>query len=160
MTHFSLDNYGDENTPIVGLPIKYFREHHDYPSHMFRRDFVGNGWSEHLYALVVRSGAANSSAGPELWGAAPFAWRFLPTTNRFACTLVKVMYLRASLAERKSSPQVLSVSLLCGLVSLGESSPFTLMAWAAAGMCRRGRYFHYPSPRSILHREYCMGDSK
>ena len=37
MTHFTLDNYGKVTTPIVGLPIFYFREHHDRPLRMLVR---------------------------------------------------------------------------------------------------------------------------
>jgi len=66
--HWSVDNYGDINTPIMGSIIHSFQGHHSAPWTITHRPFFNNVYKIALPCLFLLSMAAVSTFGSGLWG--------------------------------------------------------------------------------------------
>lgn len=66
VVHFTVDNYFDPETPIIGDVVFYFREHHRAPMAMFARDYVDNNFENALIGLLFQVAAIPLALGPFL----------------------------------------------------------------------------------------------
>ena len=51
LTHWTIDNYFTERTPIIGSIVYHFREHHVAPTKMFERGYIDNNFAQCFIAL-------------------------------------------------------------------------------------------------------------